>query len=166
MGWRYRAGLGLIGTVVIIWVASAEITQRIFEKYEQPFALTYLGVSLMLLHLPIAFLKDWLCSLFGGIKEEIQSPNITSSSVIEVVDHHDQSPQYTSETNIMIISCHLSNKDISEREEGRPLISNKEVVSKPGDHLQLHYKLNPQLGLGEIVKCSLYLAPIWFLSEV
>ena len=27
MGWKYKAGLGLIGTVVFIWVASAEITQ-------------------------------------------------------------------------------------------------------------------------------------------
>jgi hypothetical protein len=27
MGWKYNAGLGLIGTVVFIWVTSAEITQ-------------------------------------------------------------------------------------------------------------------------------------------
>ena len=27
MDWRYQAGLGLIGAFVIIWVASAEITQ-------------------------------------------------------------------------------------------------------------------------------------------
>lgn len=27
MGWKYKAGLGLIGTAVFIWVTSAEITQ-------------------------------------------------------------------------------------------------------------------------------------------
>ena len=27
MGWRYKAGLFLIGTVVVIWVTSAEVTQ-------------------------------------------------------------------------------------------------------------------------------------------
>lgn len=27
MSWRYRAGLVLIGAVVIIWVSSAEVTQ-------------------------------------------------------------------------------------------------------------------------------------------
>ncbi|KAK8513507.1 hypothetical protein V6N12_052691 [Hibiscus sabdariffa] len=48
MGLKYNAGLGLIGTVVFIWVLSAEITQTIFSEYKQPFALTYLGVSLML----------------------------------------------------------------------------------------------------------------------
>ncbi|XP_071723950.1 uncharacterized vacuolar membrane protein YML018C-like [Rutidosis leptorrhynchoides] len=58
MGWRYQAGLALITTVVFIWVASAEITQRIFESYKQPFALTYLGVSMMVVYLPVAFFKD------------------------------------------------------------------------------------------------------------
>lgn len=27
MGWKYQAGLGLIGAFVLIWVTSAEITQ-------------------------------------------------------------------------------------------------------------------------------------------
>lgn len=27
MGWRYKVGLLLIGSVVVIWVASAEVTQ-------------------------------------------------------------------------------------------------------------------------------------------
>lgn len=27
MGWRYRAGLGMIGAFVLIWVTSAEVTQ-------------------------------------------------------------------------------------------------------------------------------------------
>jgi hypothetical protein len=27
MGWRYKAGLVLIGSVVLIWVTSAEVTQ-------------------------------------------------------------------------------------------------------------------------------------------
>ncbi|KAI9118117.1 hypothetical protein K1719_010449 [Acacia pycnantha] len=47
MGWRYKAGLFLIAGVVIIWVTSAEVTQDIFTDYKQPFAVTYLGASLM-----------------------------------------------------------------------------------------------------------------------
>lgn len=35
MGWKYNAGLGLIGTVVFIWVASAEVTQ--VWVHSQPF---------------------------------------------------------------------------------------------------------------------------------
>nr|POF23817.1 putative vacuolar membrane protein [Quercus suber] len=65
MSWRYRAGLCLIGAVVVIWVTSAEVTQDIFVDYKQPFAVTYLGASLMVVYLPIAFLKDWLCNFLN-----------------------------------------------------------------------------------------------------
>ncbi|KAI9107058.1 hypothetical protein K1719_022586 [Acacia pycnantha] len=47
MGWKYKAGLFLIAAVVLIWVTSAEVTQDIFTDYKQPFAVTYLGASLM-----------------------------------------------------------------------------------------------------------------------
>ncbi|XP_020970299.1 uncharacterized protein LOC110268459 [Arachis ipaensis] len=43
----YHEGLGLIGAFVVIWVTSAEINQRIFIEYKQPFAITYHGVFLM-----------------------------------------------------------------------------------------------------------------------
>ncbi|KAL9267342.1 putative vacuolar membrane protein [Drosera capensis] len=59
MGWRYNAGLFLIGAVVVIWVSSAEVTQGIFANYKQPFTVTYLGVSLLVVYLPIALIKDW-----------------------------------------------------------------------------------------------------------
>ncbi|KAK1300103.1 hypothetical protein QJS10_CPB13g00321 [Acorus calamus] len=63
VSWRYRAGLLLIGAVVVIWVVSAEVTQGIFADYKQPFAVTYLGASLMVIYLPIAFIKDWICGI-------------------------------------------------------------------------------------------------------
>lgn len=31
MSWKYKAGLFLIGTVVVIWVTSAEVTQVRFR---------------------------------------------------------------------------------------------------------------------------------------
>ncbi|MCD7467757.1 hypothetical protein HAX54_005376 [Datura stramonium] len=59
MVWRYNAGLGLIGAFVFIWVSSAEVTQKIFVEYKQPFAVTYLGdLSLMAIFLPIAAFLD------------------------------------------------------------------------------------------------------------
>ncbi|KAJ8526594.1 hypothetical protein K7X08_029071 [Anisodus acutangulus] len=56
-----------IGAFVFIWVASAEVTQKIFVEYKQPFAVTYLGISLMAIFLPIAVCKDWLCSLLEKV---------------------------------------------------------------------------------------------------
>ncbi|KAA8522965.1 hypothetical protein F0562_009388 [Nyssa sinensis] len=50
-------------TVLVMWVTSAEITQGIFEDYKHPFAMAYLGTSLLVLHLPIAFIKNWFYHL-------------------------------------------------------------------------------------------------------
>ncbi|XP_062147513.1 uncharacterized transporter C405.03c-like isoform X3 [Alnus glutinosa] len=61
MSWKYKGGLLLIVGVVIMWVTSAEVTQQVvFTDYKQPFAVAYLATSLLIVHLPIAFLKDWL----------------------------------------------------------------------------------------------------------
>ncbi|XP_024165690.1 uncharacterized vacuolar membrane protein YML018C isoform X2 [Rosa chinensis] len=102
MGWKYNAGLGLIGAVVFIWVASAEVTQRIFTEYKQPFSLTYLGVSLMVVYLPIAALKDRICSLLR--KNEF----------------HD-----SAETDVT--TSLITDKDLSDREEGRPVMDKNDV---------------------------------------
>lgn len=57
MGWKYKAGLGLISTVVIIWVTSAEVTQ----------------VRLRFIYSPCFFLSFCLilviCFLFGCQEE-------------------------------------------------------------------------------------------------
>ncbi|GKV03121.1 hypothetical protein SLEP1_g15484 [Rubroshorea leprosula] len=151
MGWKYKAGLGLIGTVVFIWVASAEITQRIFAEYNQPFALTYLGVSLMVVYLPIAVLKDWICSLFNGYSA------LGGTSAGLDVPLRINELQYNTEADLG--SCLVTDKDLSEREEGQPFNASGE---KDEPNLS---KLAGELNSWGVVKCSLYLAPIWFITE-
>ncbi|XP_065850607.1 thiamine-repressible mitochondrial transport protein THI74-like [Euphorbia lathyris] len=161
MGWRYNAGLGLIGTVVFIWVASAEVTQNIFEQYKQPFALTYLGVSLMIVYLPLALLKTWFCSLSQTywFKNIYNTIFVTSSSLgLDM-------PLRISDVNRDPVSdmksCLITDKDHpSEREEGQPLIVDKEEEEQTP-------LLEPssEISSWEVVKCSLYLAPLWFLTE-
>ncbi|KAF2313041.1 hypothetical protein GH714_008866 [Hevea brasiliensis] len=119
MAWKYKAGLGLIGTVVFIWVASAEVTQNIFEKYKQPFALTYLGVSLMVVYLPIAFIKDWFCSLFHTylLKDIYGGSSITSSSTGLDIPLTTNDMYQGPETEASC--CLVTDKDpLSQREEG------------------------------------------------
>ncbi|KAG0616274.1 hypothetical protein M758_5G103600 [Ceratodon purpureus] len=74
MGWRYKAGLVLIGTVVLIWVTSAEVTQSIFEAYKHPFVLTWLGASLLVIYLPVSVLKDHICNYYEN-KYKLKSRN-------------------------------------------------------------------------------------------
>lgn len=125
--------------------------QRIFTEYKQPFAITYLGVSLMVVYLPIAILKNWICSFLN--KDLLKLCNndsiMSSSSDLDVplrINELQQGP--------------TSDKDLREREEGQPFNSRNEE-----DEPQLlEYDVEPNSW--EIAKCSFYLAPIWFTTEV
>ncbi|XP_015572561.2 thiamine-repressible mitochondrial transport protein THI74 [Ricinus communis] len=156
MGWRYQAGLGLIGTVVLIWVASAEVTQNIFEKYKQPFALTYFGVSLMVVYLPIALVKDWF---FGLVRTYLFKNKYSASSdgtgldIPLRINDMQQAPENDMRSSL------VTDKDLSEREEGWPVIvKEEEDVSSLLEH-------HCELSSWEVAKCSLYLAPVWFITE-
>ncbi|XP_059658279.1 thiamine-repressible mitochondrial transport protein THI74-like [Cornus florida] len=152
MGWRYNAGLGLIGTVVIIWVASAEVTQKIFVEYKQPFALTYLGASLMVIYLPIAIFKDWICSILDtNLLENFcnGSPIVSSSTGLDIPLRIDE---FHHGTGTSMKGCLITDKDLGEMEEGCPLTYN--VLDQSCER-----------NWWEIAKWSFYLAPIWFVTE-
>ncbi|KAI4376176.1 hypothetical protein MLD38_013966 [Melastoma candidum] len=158
MGWRYKAGLFLIAAVVIIWVTSAEVTQGIFTDYKQPFAVTYLGASLMVVYIPIAYLKDWLyrlCRDRDSKRSRTAESNQTSSGFSSPL-------KYLGGQSIFEIEGSLTRKDseldLGAEEEGRPLVSrNKEDVTAP--------KPRKELTTREIAAYGFYIAPIWFVTE-
>uniref|UniRef100_A0A1S3B9F8 EamA domain-containing protein n=1 Tax=Cucumis melo TaxID=3656 RepID=A0A1S3B9F8_CUCME len=63
MAWKYKVGLILLVAVVVIWVTSAEITQSIFTDYEHPFVVTYVGTSMLVAYLAIAFIKECIMKI-------------------------------------------------------------------------------------------------------
>ncbi|XP_057467152.1 thiamine-repressible mitochondrial transport protein THI74-like [Actinidia eriantha] len=159
MGWRYNGGLVLIGTVVFIWVASAEVTQRIFTEYKQPFALTYLGISLMVMYLPLAFFKDWICSLMdknllGNLY--IDNPCLSSSIGLNIPLRANDT-HHISESNIK--TCLITDGDFNQVEQGQTLAyKNRENESRVLTE-------KSERSSWETAKYSLYLAPIWFATE-
>ncbi|KAI3468002.1 hypothetical protein Pfo_024665 [Paulownia fortunei] len=159
MGWRYKAGLLLIAAVVIIWVTSAEVTQGIFTDYKQPFAVTYLGASLMVIYLPIAFIKDWICNILrrcsrknGQCIDDAACPGLGSPL------------KYIGGQKIFEIEIHGSpnGKDreveLSEQEEGKPL------VSKQGGDAR-NVRPEKEITTKEIATYGFYIAPLWFITE-
>ncbi|KAL5190018.1 putative vacuolar membrane protein [Glycine soja] len=159
MGWRYNAGLFLIVTVVIIWVTSAEVTQDIFTDYKQPFAVTYLGASLMVVYLPIAFIKDWFCNL-------LKSRSSKSGQNAECVDEFSvriSSPLKSNgvhknfELELGSVNRKDSDLDLSTLAEVKPL------VAKYNDNTVL--KVERQLTGKEVAAYGFYIAPIWFITE-
>ncbi|XP_030951348.1 uncharacterized vacuolar membrane protein YML018C isoform X1 [Quercus lobata] len=161
MSWRYRAGLCLIGAVVVIWVTSAEVTQDIFVDYKQPFAVTYLGASLMVVYLPIAFLKDWLCNF---LKRRSSKSGKNAESVAEFsaglnspVKYNGGQKSYELELPTTLTRKD-SEADLSPHAEGRPL------VAKEKDEAYI-LKQDRELTPREIATYGFYIAPIWFITE-
>ncbi|KAL7159565.1 hypothetical protein ABFS83_01G035900 [Erythranthe nasuta] len=153
MGWRYRAGLCMIGAFVLIWVTSAEITQKIFTEYRQPFALTYLWISLMVVYLPIAMCRDLIYKLLDKkwIKEIIGINNLSSS--LARLDEPDNDPE------IALKSYLMTEMSLTETEAGQPLLFKNQ---EDENHV---LENGHELGLREVIKCSLFLAPVWFITE-
>ncbi|KAJ9184049.1 hypothetical protein P3X46_007831 [Hevea brasiliensis] len=157
MSWRYKAGLFLIAAVVIIWVTSAEVTQGIFTDYKQPFAVTYLGASLMVVYLPIAFLKDWICKI---LKHRSSKSGKDAGSINESSDG------FNSPLSRKIFEIELqgtltrkdSEADLSPQAEGKPLIPRHK------DDLNV-LKHEKELTPREIAIYGFYIAPIWFITE-
>ncbi|KAL8501770.1 hypothetical protein ACS0TY_021043 [Phlomoides rotata] len=157
MGWRYKAGLILIAAVVIIWVTSAEVTQGIFTDYKQPFAVTYLGASLMVIYLPIAFIKDRICNILkrrSSKKGQAISDDVLGSPL-----------KYIGANSIFEIEIQgqLNRKDSEEglskhEEEGKPL------VSKQGDDSR-SIRPEKEATAKEIATYGFYIAPLWFITE-
>ncbi|KAJ4957736.1 hypothetical protein NE237_024847 [Protea cynaroides] len=159
MGWRYRTGLCLIGGVVFIWVVSAEITQRIFSEYKQPFAITYLGTSLMAIYLPVSVLRNWVHSFlriksFKKLLHENATMNLSIGldTPLRINGMH-----HSLETEMR--SCLTSDMDLCEREEGKLLLAK----STENESDQLNHSC--ELSSWEIAKCSFYLTPLWFITE-
>lgn len=44
-----------------IRISDVDLSQSIFEAYKHPFVLTYLGASLLVIYLPVSYLKDHIC---------------------------------------------------------------------------------------------------------
>lgn len=159
MGFRYKAGLILIATVVVIWVASAEVTQDIFTDYKQPFAVTYLGASLMVIYLPIAFIKDRICNILkrrASKKGQGMSDDVCTSLGSPL--------KYIGGQKIFEIEIqgHINRKDseadLTEHDEGKPL------VSRQGDAAR-SIKPEKEVTAKEIATYGFYIAPLWFITE-
>ncbi|XP_017983215.1 PREDICTED: uncharacterized vacuolar membrane protein YML018C isoform X2 [Theobroma cacao] len=160
MGWKYRGGLLLIIGVVIMWVTSAEVTQGVFEDYRHPFAVTYLGTSLLALYLPIAFFKDWLVKhLRGRSCNSTKGPKGVDKSSVELnspVKPDDNHGNFQIEHQLSVPDqCVL---DLCIKEEGNPLVSrHKDILEEP--------KRVRMLSAKEIAAFGFCMGPIWFATE-
>lgn len=159
MGWKYTAGLLLIGSVVLIWVTSAEVTQSIFEAYNHPFILTFLGVSLMVVYLPLAFVKDWIY-LYG--KRCYPSKHTASIEIVSMKSDigHPHSPL---KGNGLL-------KDSDPDLQGLLSTTEESFSLEEGTTIELDNSIkfldnSSEPTSWEIAKKSLSITPLWLLTE-
>lgn len=136
--------------------------QGVFEDYRHPFAVTYLGTSLLALYLPIAFFKDWLVKhLRGRSCNSIEDPkgvDKPSMELISPVKHDDKLGDFQIELQAplakeCVIEC------CTKKEEGNPLVSrHNKIMEVP--------KKDRMLSAKEIAAFGFCMAPIWFVTEV
>ncbi|KAJ7966302.1 EamA-like transporter family [Quillaja saponaria] len=112
----------------------------------------------MVVYLPIVVVKQWVCSLlnpkvYENIDNEFTPMDIYGGLDIPLrIDEMHHEPEKDR-------SCLATDGDLSEREEGKPLLVNKEE-DKPCLLAQ-----SCEQSSWKIVKCGLCLAPIWFMTE-
>lgn len=130
--------------------------QDIFTAYKQPFAITYLGASLMVVYLPIAFLKDWFCNLVKRHTSK-SGKNAESFSETCALKHSG------GETNLDVelqgsFTRKDSDADFSTHAEESPLVPG--IKDDPYTSKQERELTNK-----EIAAYGFYIAPIWFVTE-
>lgn len=116
----------------------------------------------MVVYLPIAFLKDWLCNSLkrrsSKSGKNAETLNDSSAGLNSPLKHIGGQKTFELE-HLETLSRKDSETDLSAYEEGRPL------VSKHRDDTVL-LKQEKSLTTREIAMYGFYIAPIWFVTEV
>lgn len=110
----------------------------------------------MVVYLPIAFLKDWICGLLGrsSLENCVAAVGEVSSPLKYI------GGQKFNEMELRgILNKKTSDSDLSNHDEELPLVSKrKEDV--------IILKSEKELTTREIATYGMFLAPIWFVTEV
>ncbi|XP_018826802.1 thiamine-repressible mitochondrial transport protein THI74-like isoform X1 [Juglans regia] len=163
ISWKYKGGLLLIVMVVIMWVTSAEVTQGVYTEYNHPFAVAYLATSLFVVHLPIAFIKDWLIGIlmrcYSRKSEDGADQTVDEESAAEL----DASAKH----NGLHSAFEIEHQEPLGNECSCTYIYSENVkllVSESTNKIDI-VKEDKNITTREIAKFGFYVAPLWFITE-
>jgi len=135
--------------------------QGIFTKYKHPFAITYLGASLMVIYLPLSFLKDFIYNSMRRHSGNTSALKIASKSSFggsaPLKNGEFQKVLEMESQKTIVINC--TDVSIPVVEEIKPLIYG---ITEMNDGVLK----DKQLSTKEIATYGLYLCPLWFVTEV
>ncbi|KAB1208956.1 hypothetical protein CJ030_MR6G000535 [Morella rubra] len=143
----------------IIYVIGS--AQGIFTDYKHPFAVTYLGISLLAAYLPIAFIKDWFLKFLRR-----GSCNSAKTATGESSRGLDSPTQKNREHGNLDIEQQQpladEKKDVnylhSQKDQEKPTTYD----SQDDEDFLIHPR---KLSTKEVAILGLFIGPLWFLSE-
>lgn len=136
-------------------VSQLPTMQDIYNAYRQPFAVTYLGASLMVVYLPIAFIKDWF---YRKMKNCSSRSGKLAETVRDSADILDSPLKYVEQK---ISAMELEGNLVKKNSELNLSLEDEKPLLDEGSRKQ-----DRELTKWEIVRYGLYLAPLWFSVEV
>ena len=127
--------------------------QSIFAAYKHPFVLTFLGASLMVVYLPLSFVKDYICTCI------VKHYPLWQTKSIEIVNLKSScvSPRSPLKGNGTLKG---SDPDLQY------LIAKREGTYSLEEGISNFAESSSQITSWEIAKKSFSIAPLWFLTEV
>ncbi|KAJ8768149.1 hypothetical protein K2173_021089 [Erythroxylum novogranatense] len=154
MGCKYKIGLMLIVTVIVVWVTCAEVTQGLFTDYEHPFMMAYVGTSLLVIYLPIGFIKDWwLRSVRNNGDNEEETSDKSGDDNLE---HNSVSANLDIEQRGTVAKDSSMVVGVTENENPAMSENNEDTNSK---------KISSYQETKRAATIGFFFAPIWFFTE-
>eukprot|EP00977_Amphora_coffeiformis_P003771 scaffold756_cov158-Amphora_coffeaeformis.AAC.8 len=147
----YLLGLFFILCVALIWAASSVVAQFVYEtdSFDSPFLLTYIGVSLFTLWLPIKFSSNWVSS--ARATTALTSTRNQDESNILLDDNSYHSVEAGNEelgTTVAPVQAHGTNTSTEQQ---------------PQQHHHQHQLT--QWTDNDHLRVALRIAPVWFLAN-
>ncbi|KAH7574365.1 hypothetical protein JRO89_XS03G0287000 [Xanthoceras sorbifolium] len=138
--------LHFLTLVAILLVLQVSIIPGVYKSYQHPFAVTYLATSLLVVHLPFAFIKDWLrsilrhrfCKSSNGEEMDDKSSRELDSGAYDNTENEHHGSSSNKECTIDI----CAKEDNAETQKQDEKLTSKEVAAT-----------------------GFCIAPIWFLTE-
>ncbi|KAH7442421.1 hypothetical protein KP509_03G087900 [Ceratopteris richardii] len=129
--------------------------QGIFMAYKHPFVLTFLGASLMVVYLPLAFLKDWI---FSVVKRRYSTRHLSSVEIVPL----------KSDSRHLSLSFKVNGTQKGSDPELQSLVvkdGDTNLIEETRDVDNSFFQVSSDSSSWEIAKKSFSIAPLWFLTE-
>lgn len=139
--------------------------QGVYTEYKHPFAVAYLATSLFVVHLPIAFIKDWLIGIlmrcYSCKNEDGADQNVDEESAAEL--------DASAKPNGLHGAFEIESQEPLGNDCSCTYIYSDNVkllVSESTNKMDIVIKEDKNITTREIAKFAFYVAPLWFMTEV